>query len=124
VSIENRDKALSGKSILLVDDCRMVRETVRDALTIDNHTVVEANNGAEAFCLFGQQKFDLVVTDGRMPFVPGNELAAQIRRVAPDQRILMLTGYADRPNRNNPVNAVLYKPFNITHFRSVLAELL
>jgi CheY-like chemotaxis protein len=116
--------AVQGRRILLVDDERAVRELVRELLSRDKHTVVEANNGAEAFGLFGQHRFDLVVTDARMPFLAGNELAARIRRVAPRQPILMLTAYGDQPGQDNPVNAVLPKPFDLSQFRAAVAKLI
>ena len=48
--------------ILLVDDERLLRETVKLLLCRQGHTVVEANNGAEALGLFTQARFDLVLT--------------------------------------------------------------
>jgi len=115
--------ALCGKRILLVDDERTFRETVRSLLDNDDHIVVEANNGAEALALFAKDRFDLVLVDWEMPFIQGNELAAQIRQLAPTQRILMITGYPRRPGRTNPVDAVLCKPFNLKHLRTAMASL-
>jgi CheY-like chemotaxis protein len=113
-----------GKRILLIDDERSVRETVRQLLLLDDHTVVEANNGAEALSLFARHQFDVVLTDCRMPFVAGDELAAKIRQMAPDQPILMITGYSVRAGRGNPVDAVLEKPFDLAGLRSALAKVL
>jgi CheY-like chemotaxis protein len=113
-----------GKRILLIDDERSVRETVGQLLRHDEHIVVEANNGAEALSLFSRNQFDLVLTDCRMPFVEGNELAAKIRQIAPGQPILMITGYGAKPGRNNPVDAVLEKPFDLAELRAALAEIL
>ena len=61
-----RDK-LVRKRILLVEDERFVRETLGRLLSKDEHTVVEANNGAEAFSLFTKDRFDLVMTDFETP---------------------------------------------------------
>jgi CheY-like chemotaxis protein len=112
-----------GKRILLVDDERAVRDAIRELLRLDEHTVVEANNGAEALRLFAQDRFDVVMTDCFMPFVKGTELATSIRRLVPDQPILMITGYGLKTGPHNPVDAVLRKPFDITELRSILAEL-
>jgi CheY-like chemotaxis protein len=113
-----------GKRILLIDDERSVLETVGRLLRCDDHIVVEANNGAEALSLFARHQFDLVLTDCRMPFVEGNELAAKIRQIAPGQPILMITGYGAKPGRGNPVDAVLEKPFDLAALRSALAKVL
>jgi CheY-like chemotaxis protein len=119
----NRDMAVE-KRILLVDDERLVRETIKLLLAQIGFTVVEANNGAEALGLFARERFDLVVTDYEMPFVKGNELAARIRRIAPLQPILMLTGFGHNANRGNPVNAVLGKPLNVGRLQEIIRQLL
>jgi CheY-like chemotaxis protein len=113
-----------GKRILLVDDERSVRDTIRQLLRLDEHTVTEANNGAEALGLFGQQQFDAVLIDWVMPFVKGSELAVRIKQLAPNQPILMITGHGIKPGPNNPVDAVLRKPFHLGDLRSALAEIL
>jgi CheY-like chemotaxis protein len=120
---KNPDIAVA-KRILLVDDERLVRETIKLLLARIGFTVVEANNGAEALGLFARERFDLVVTDYEMPFVKGNELAAQIRRLAPRQPILMLTGFGHNANRGNPVNAVLDKPLNFGRLQEIVHQLL
>jgi CheY-like chemotaxis protein len=117
------DKPLH-KHILLVDDEGTVRETLRFLLLSDRHIVVEANNGAEALALFTRGRFDLVILDYQMPFMKGDELASHIRKVAPHQRILMITAYALKPSPENPVDAILNKPFELTRLRQVMAQLL
>ena len=122
--METQPDTLLGKRILLVDDERLVRETVRGLLCLDEHKVVEANNGAEALRVFAQGHFDLVLTDLRMPFVEGDELAVKIRELSPQQPILMITAHPHRPGRTNPVDAILYKPFSLGHLRLAVAKLL
>jgi CheY-like chemotaxis protein len=112
------------KHILLVDDEGTVRAALRFLLLNDQHTVVEANNGAEAFALFAREQFDLVILDYQMPFMKGDELASRIRNFAPRQPILMVTAYALKPSPDNPVDAVLNKPFDIARLRQVMAQLL
>jgi len=116
-----------GKRILLVDDECIVRESVKCLLVSDGHTVVEANNGAEAYSLFTQSRFDLVVTDCVMPFLSGDELAARIKRMSPRQPILMMTGYFGfgyKPGPGRPFDAVLHKPFESEVLQREVAKLL
>jgi CheY-like chemotaxis protein len=113
-----------GKRILLVEDERSVRDTIRQLLHLDDHTVIEANNGAEALGLFAQDQFDAVLTDCMMPFVKGTELAARIKQLVPDQPILMITAYGIKPGPHNSVDAVLRKPFDLGKLRLALAEIL
>lgn len=115
---------VTGKRILLVEDEQVVRETLRLFFSLDAHTVVEANNGAEGLALFRAGQFDVVVTDFEMPFVKGNELASRIKQMAPEQPIVMITAYSQRPGPENPVDAVVTKPFDARSLRNVMAKLL
>ena len=113
--MKTENETIHGKRILLVDDERVLRETIRRLLAMDKHIVVEANNGAEALGLFKRQSFHLVMTDYEMPFVKGNELASRIRSIAPEQPILMMTGYGHAASHDNPVDAVISKPLNVSN---------
>ncbi len=115
---------MGRKRILLVEDERLAREILGRMLAQDEHTVVEANNGAEAFALFTRSRFDLVMTDFEIPFIKGDELAARIKQLAPEQPILMITAYSKRPGPNNPVDAVLSKPVDLDRLRRAMAKLL
>jgi CheY-like chemotaxis protein len=120
----NHSGALQGKHILLVDDERSVREILLELLKLDGHTVTEANNGAEALSLFARQRFDLVMTDCVMPFVPGVEFAARVKQLCPSQPILMITGYDMNPSQKNPADKILRKPFDLAQLRTAVAEVL
>ncbi len=112
------------KRILLVEDEGLVGELIGRLLAKDEHTVVEANNGAEAFSLFTKSQFDLVLTDFEIPFMKGDELATRIKQLAPEQPILMITGYGKRRGPDNPVDAVLRKPVALDQLRATMAKLL
>ena len=114
-----------GKRILLVDDQEGVREAVRFLLELDEHKISEARNGREAFELFCGGHFDLVITDYLMPEMPGDELSASIRQIAPDQPIIMITAYnRELLNAESPVDCVLPKPFSFRDLRVAIAKLL
>ncbi len=114
-----------SKSILLVDDEQIVRETIKMILEMDRHSVTEATNGQEALALFTEASFDLVVTDFAMPRMAGNELAIRIRQLVPTQPIIMITAYGARlGDTENPVNAVLNKPFSLQDLRQTIARVI
>ena len=116
---------IRGKRILLVDDEPGVRGSFRMILEIDEHTVTEANNGAEALDLFTRSPFDLVATDFEMPVMKGNELACRIKQLAPKQPILMITAYEKAlGDPENPVDSILHKPFALDELRGAIAKLL
>ena len=113
------------KRILLVDDQQPVREAIRLLLGLDEHKVVEASSGAEALELFRRDCFDLVITDFEMPRMKGNELATRIKQLVPAQPIIMITAYAEQlGDSNNPVDAILTKPFQLDDLRQAMARLL
>jgi len=114
-----------GKRILLVEDDPGARQSLNLLLTIDRHTVREAANGREALDLFTKEHFDLVIVDYLMPEMQGNELAQNIKRMAPSQPILMLTAYVDKlVDSALPVDALLGKPFAVNDLRQAIGKLL
>ena len=94
-------------------------------LDMDEHIVTEAGNGREALDLFAPGRFDLVITDYYMPLMKGDELARNIKRLAPAEPILMITGSAEEDGGiRASVDAFLNKPFGLQDLRQVMAQLL
>jgi len=82
-------------TLLLIDDEELVRAGTAEMLREIGHIVHESSGGAEALAkLEAGLEVDAVVTDYMMPRMNGAELAAQVRRLDPDVRILVITGYA------------------------------
>jgi CheY-like chemotaxis protein len=82
-------------NILLVDDNQdglLVRRTVLEEL---GYRVAIALNGEEGLKLYENAKFDVVVTDYRMPRMNGAELIGRIRRLNPNARIILLSGFVE-----------------------------
>ena len=117
------DKVLP-KRILLADDQPEVREMTKLMLGMDGHIVTEAVNGQEALELFAQERFDLVITDYLMPLMKGDELARNIKKLAPSEPILMITGSAaEFGGVQGSADAVLNKPFGLEELRRAVAQL-
>jgi len=113
------------KRILLADDQQEVREMTKLMLGMDEHIVTEAANGREALDLFAPGRFDLVITDYAMPVMKGDELARNIKRLAPSEPILMITGSgAELAGMQMSVDAVLNKPFAFEALRQAVAQVL
>ena len=116
---------VSGKRILIVDDEESLRACLRMVLELKGHEVTEASNGAEALNLFTVGGFDLVITDFEMPGMRGHELAVGIKLLAPSQPILMITASARaRRGVENPVDALLDKPFTVAELQGAIGKLL
>jgi len=114
-----------GKRILVVDDQEPVRACLRMMIEMEGHQVTEAGDGAEALTSFTIGQFDLVITDFEMPLMRGNELAVRIKQLAPSVPIVMITASPKaRRDAENPVDALLGKPFMVNDLHSTLRELL
>ena len=115
--------SVQGKSILLVEDDPDVRGSIKLLLSIDRHRVTEAANGHEALLLFTGTQYDLVIIDYRMPGMLGDELARNIKNLAPAQPVLMVTAYLEKlVDADKPADAVLSKPLSIDDLRRAMAR--
>jgi len=104
------------ETILVVEDGDAVRNLVCRMLVQSGYRVLEARDGRHALrlCETHPEPIQLVLTDLVMPRMKGMELAEHLRRVRPDLRILLMSGYTDEPvvqrlGRDSP--AFLEKPF-------------
>jgi two-component system, cell cycle sensor histidine kinase and response regulator CckA len=84
------------ETILLVEDEPAVRQLFSLALTRAGYRVHEARNGQEALKVFDQhgESIDLLLTDMRMPYMGGAELARQLRSRRSTLKLLCISGYA------------------------------
>jgi CheY-like chemotaxis protein len=112
--------------ILLAEDEDSLRQLVTRALTQDGHDVVANRDGAEAFdCLTREQgRFDLLLTDIRMPVMDGIALALAAGRDYPALTILLMTGYSDQRERASGLEALIHdvitKPFSLGTIRDAV----
>jgi DNA-binding response OmpR family regulator len=84
--------------VLVVEDERKIRDLVRGYLERDGHQVVTTASGAEALELARVHEPELVVLDLRLPDVPGEEVARELRAFS-SVPILMLTAKASEEDR-------------------------
>lgn len=82
-------------TVLLVDDTAEIRQLLRVTLEMDGRFAVvdEASDGATAVRIATEKKPDAVVLDLAMPIMDGLQAIPQIRRAAPDTKILVLSGF-------------------------------
>lgn len=78
--------------LLIVDDEKSVRETLREMLEYEGYEVVEADSGLQALDLFSQQSFDVVLCDIKMPGMDGMELLEKILQ-SYDIPVIMISGH-------------------------------
>lgn len=113
--------SVSGKNILLVEDDQAVRQALKLLLSIDRHRVTEAANGHQALLLFTGSRYDLVITDYLMPEMLGDELARNIRNIAPRQPILMITAFLEKLlAAGKSPDGLLGKPVGVEDLRQAM----
>ncbi len=91
----DRTTAPARETILLVEDEPAVRQLFAQALIRAGYRVYEARNGQEAMKVFDQhgESIDLLLTDMRMPYMGGAELAQHLRARRRTLKLLCVSGY-------------------------------
>jgi diguanylate cyclase (GGDEF)-like protein len=79
-------------TVLVVDDSRLVRAIVVQALTRGGYGVAEAQDGPTAMRLLATREFDVLITDLRMPNMDGLEVLAKVKQQAMGTEVIILTG--------------------------------
>jgi len=116
--------------ILIADDEEAMRGLIARALQMDGHATVVAEDGAEALDILTREsgRFDLLLTDIKMPLMDGIALALVTARTFPDLTILLMTGFADQRERASGLNAIVHdvitKPFSVADIRSKVTQAL
>jgi two-component system cell cycle sensor histidine kinase/response regulator CckA len=115
----------SRETILLVEDEPAVRQLFCQALTRAGYKVHEARNGQEALKVFDQHgdSVDLLLTDMRMPFMGGAELARQLRSRRRTLKLLCISGYTGG-NELEFSGDFLAKPFSRDELLAKVREIL
>lgn len=111
--------------ILLIDDNRLVRSSLAMMLEDLGYGVVEAETGQQALTLLGSaERIDAALVDFRLPDMDGLELAARLRGLKPDLRLVMVSGQpvgqAELARIPGPPVGMLLKPFNAAQLENLL----
>ena len=113
--------------ILIAEDEEPLRALLNRALVADGHEVAAAPDGAAALDILTRAggRFDLLLTDIRMPVMDGIALALAAARDYPDLTIMLMTGYADQRERAHGLETLIHdvitKPFSLAEIRSAVA---
>jgi two-component system, cell cycle sensor histidine kinase and response regulator CckA len=104
-------------SILVVEDEQMLLDLLKDVLEQEGFDVLTALDGMEAMALYKSRKNDiaLVISDIGLPKLNGDEALVQIKRIRPDVKVVLSTGYLDPSKRDDLLKAgaadFIQKPF-------------
>ena len=125
------DDRLTGgnnKRILVVDDDRAIRDILSAALSFMGFSVAVARSGNEGLDLFLKDRFDLVLTDLRMPGMDGWDLAFHVKDRAPNTPVVLITGQQKEEvmesDKGDRVDFVLFKPFELKEMQKTVHRML
>ena len=114
--------------LLAVDDEKNIREGLAAGLEMAGYDVVIAANGEEAFRRFLKGDIDLVISDLRMPGMPGDELLKKILEEIPGFPVIILTGHGTLENAVETMRLgawnFLSKPVNLDHLSELVKQAL
>ncbi|WP_221794826.1 cell cycle two-component system response regulator CpdR [Aquisediminimonas sediminicola] len=108
--------------ILLAEDDDVMREHLTRALVRAGYELDAVESGLDAMPLLEAARYDLLLTDIVMPGMDGIELAQKASAIAPNMRVMFITGFsavALRVAAQPPQAKVLSKPF---HLRDLVLE--
>lgn len=81
--------------ILIIDDERSIRNTLKEVLEYENFEVDEAADGIEGLEKFKQHAYQLVFCDIKMPRMDGIEVLSEMGKVNPDVPVIMISGHGN-----------------------------
>jgi PAS domain S-box-containing protein len=124
------DRRARQATVLVVDDEAPIRVLIGDLLRARGHKVEAAEDGLAGIRAVQKKRYDLVITDLSMPGADGWTVIRETRRLWPDAKVMLVTGYGNLKDRAFPggdmtlVDDFISKPFDIAEIDSKVNELL
>jgi len=81
--------------ILIIDDERSIRNTLKDILSYENYQVSLAENGMEAIKMVDANEYDVILCDIKMPEMDGLEVLEKLQEIAFDVPVIMISGHGN-----------------------------
>ena len=107
--------------ILVVDDEQSIREMLEIYLQREGYAVSCASDGQEALAHCSQGRFDVIITDIKMPHMDGIELLQRVREFSPDTIFIMITAFASYETARESMHEDAYdyitKPFYVEEIK-------
>ena len=108
----------------MVDDDLDTVEVFSQYLSLKGIDVVgTGHNGKDAFELYQELKPDVVLLDMKMPEFDGQYAIDKIKKLDPNAKIIVVTGYHDYKIDENQVAAIFYKPYEINQIMNAIQKI-
>jgi len=119
---------MAQERILIVEDEKLIRWSIRSRLASDDYQVFEAENGAQAFKLLEVEDCDLMLLDYRLPDTTGLDILERVRREMPELSVVMMTAYGTVENAVQAMKLgafdYLTKPVNLDELALIVQKAL
>lgn len=80
-------------TILIIDDERAIRNSLRDILEYEDYNILDVDNGSDGLEIIKKEKIDLVLCDIKMNKMDGMEVLATAQKINPDLPFIMISGH-------------------------------
>lgn len=84
-----------AKKILLVDDEKSIRRTLREILEFEKFEITEATDGLDALAQVKKVDFDVILLDIKMPKMDGMDTLERLQILVPDIPVIMISGHGN-----------------------------
>lgn len=112
--------------ILIVEDNPNMSSLLSDILDFFDYKAVGAQDGEEALKILGEETFDMVITDLRMPKMGGIDLLRTIKDKFPHLPVVVITGFDNDSSRSDAsaahADGFLCKPFKVDQIKELLKK--
>ena len=110
--------------LLVIDDEEDIREMLEFVLSSDGFTVVTADGGLAALEIAEERRFDVAITDMKMPDMDGLETLAALKKLDGSLEVIVVTGYASEQTAAECIKlgayAYLRKPFEVADLLALI----
>jgi PAS domain S-box-containing protein len=126
LTVQQEFSSLHGKTILVVDDEKVLRQLITEFLEEIGCRVYAAADGFAAVALYREHcsSIDLVISDLGMPNMNGEEMFEELKKIKPDVKVVISSGYLDRSIRSqlmkNGIIEIINKPYKFEEIVTML----
>lgn len=118
---------MKRNSILVVDDNKDFADVFCDILRSNKYNAESCYGGEQALKKAEKTAFDIMFVDIRMPGMDGIETLRRIKKMSPDTRVIMMTGYSVDEMVHKAIEEdasdIIYKPFEIDKVLGLISQL-
>ena len=113
-----------SKNILVVDDDKLICWGLEQVISARNLRVTTVNNGKDAIFEIYNVPYNSVFLDVHLPDISGMEVLQEIKKVAPETKVVIMTGDDSDDNRQKAFTGgashLIKKPFNIPEIENII----